>query len=91
MPQIIMPGMEPSAKQLAAARAGPLRGGAEEPGGLFARRETPAPDMFPTGVDAQGRVSYGNVGQALDELEGYKIAAEQLAQCAAGTAEGAAA
>jgi hypothetical protein len=85
-PQAIMPGMAPSARQLAAARAGPLRTGVPqaEPGGLFAPTREPMPDMFfdiarqPQGFE-----------NAMDELDQFKIAAEQLAACAAPAAEGA--
>lgn len=85
-PQAIMPGMEPSARQAAAARAGPLRAGVaqEAPGGLFTPREPSEPMMFPVGVDAGGRVAYQHVEDALHELDQYKIAAEQIANCASG-------
>jgi hypothetical protein len=73
-----MPGMEPSARQLAAARAGPLRAGVpqEAAGGLFAPAPERLPDMF---FDAEGRPqSFEN---AMGELDQFKIAADQIAAC----------
>jgi hypothetical protein len=82
-PQAIMPGMAPSARQLAAARAGPLRAGVPQAGGLFAPAPERLPDMF---FDAEGRPqSFEN---AMGELDQFKIAADQIAACAA-PAEGA--
>jgi hypothetical protein len=86
LPQGIMPGMEPSARQLAAARAGPIRAGVPqaEPGGLFAPAREPMPDMF---ADVTGQPqSFEN---AMNELDQFKIAADQLAACAAPAPEGA--
>jgi len=84
LPQAIMPGMEPSARQLAAARAGPLRGGVPQqaPGGLFEPPEERLPDLFPIGMDAGGRVNFQNLDDMMHELDGYKLAADQIAQCA---------
>ena len=78
--------MEPSARQLAAARAGPIRAGVPqaEPGGLFAPAREPMPDMF---ADVTGQPqSFEN---AMNELDQFKIAADQLAACAAPAPEGA--
>ena len=88
LPQAIMPGMEPSARQLAAARAGPIRAGipqAEPGGSLFAPAREPMPDMF---ADVAGQPqSFEN---AMSELDQFKIAADQLAACATpAAAEGA--
>jgi len=85
-PQAIMPGMAPSARQLAAARAGPLRGRVpqEEPGELFSPPAERMPDMF---FDTNGHPqSFEN---AMGELDQFKIAAEQIAACAAPAAEAA--
>jgi ppGpp synthetase/RelA/SpoT-type nucleotidyltranferase len=84
LPQAIMPGMAPSARQLAAARAGPLRGGVPQqaPGGLFEPPEERLPDLFPIGMDAGGRVNFQNLDDMMHELDGYKLAADQIAQCA---------
>jgi hypothetical protein len=86
LPQGIMPGMEPSARQLAAAREGPLRPGAPQaaPGGLFAPRAERAPELFPN-IDEQPVSLEG----ALRDVDGYKAAAEQLATCGAPMAEAA--
>jgi len=85
-PQAVMPGMEPSARQLAAARAGPLRAGVPQaaPGGLFAAPPERMPDMF---FDAGGQPQ--NLEHAIDELDQFKIAADQIAACAAPQAEAA--
>jgi hypothetical protein len=85
-----MPGMEPSARQLAAARE-TLRPGVpqERPGGLFAPREERPLELFPAGVDANGRIAYTRLEDAMNELDGYKVAAEQLAACAAEVGAGA--
>jgi hypothetical protein len=82
-PQAIMPGMEPSARQLAAARAGPLRAGVpqDEPGELFSPKPEKIPDMFFT---AGGQPQ--NFGDAMRELDGLNLAAKQIAACAAGPA-----
>jgi hypothetical protein len=79
-PQAIMPGMEPSARQLAAARAGPLRAGMpqEEPGELFGPAPEKMPDMF---LDAMGHPQ--SFAKAMSDIDGMKIAADQLAACAA--------
>jgi hypothetical protein len=78
-PQAIMPGMEPSARQLAAARAGPLRAGVpqEEPGELFSAPHEAIPDMFLFNGQPQ------SFAEALREVDGLKIAADQIAACAA--------
>jgi hypothetical protein len=80
LPQGIMPGMESSARQLAAARAGPLRAGVPQaaPGDLFAPPPERMPDMF---FDAGGQPQ--NLEHAIDELDQFKIAADQIAACAA--------
>jgi ppGpp synthetase/RelA/SpoT-type nucleotidyltranferase len=79
-PQAIMPGMEPSAVQLAAARAGPMRGRVpqEEPGELFSPAPEKIPDMF---MDASGHPV--DLKTAMSEIDGMKLAADQLASCAA--------
>lgn len=48
LPQLILPGAEQSAKQLAASREGALRPkvAQKEPGGLFAPKVEPEPDLF---------------------------------------------
>jgi hypothetical protein len=78
-PQAVMPGMEPSARQLAAARAGPLRAGVpqEEPGELFSAPHEAIPDMFLFNGQPQ------SFAEAVREVDGLKIAADQLAACAA--------
>jgi len=77
-PQAIMPGMEPSARQLAAARAGPLRAGVpqEEPGELFSAPHEAIPDMFLFNGQPQ------SFAEAMREVDGLKIAADQIAACA---------
>jgi hypothetical protein len=72
-------GMEPSARQLAAARAGPLRAGVpqEEPGELFGPAHEAIPDMFLFNGQPQ------SFAEALREVDGLKIAADQIAACAA--------
>jgi hypothetical protein len=84
-PQAVMPGMEPSAQQLAAARER-LRPGVpqDEPGELFSPRPEKIPDMFFT---AGGQPQ--NFGDAMRELDGLNLAAKQIAACAAPAAEGA--
>jgi hypothetical protein len=84
-PQAVMPGMEPSARQLAAARER-LRPGVpqDEPGELFSPRPEKMPDMFFT---AGGQIQ--NFGDAMRELDGLNIAAKQIAACATPAAEGA--
>jgi len=79
-PQAIMPGMEPSARQLAAARAGALRAAVpqEEPGELFGPAHAALPDMF---LDLRGQPQ--SVADAMREVDQYKIAADQIAACAA--------
>ena len=76
--------MEPSAVQLAAARAGPLRGRVpqEEPGELFSPPPERLPDMF---FDAGGQPQ--SFERAMGELDQFKIAADQIAACAAPAAE----
>jgi hypothetical protein len=83
-PQAIMPGMEPSARQAAAARAGPLRAGVpqEEPGELFGPPPEKMPDMF---FDRGGFPQ--SFHDAMGELDQFKIAADQIAACGAGPAE----
>jgi hypothetical protein len=78
-PQAIMPGMEPSARQLAAARAGPMRGQVpqEEPGELFSPPREAMPDMF---TDARGQPQ--SFADAMRDVDQFKTAAEQLASCA---------
>jgi hypothetical protein len=86
LPQGIMPGMEQSARQLAAARAGALRPGVaqEAPGGLFAPPAEARGDMFPN-IAADGRPV--SLEGALRELDGLKTAADQIATCGAPAAE----
>jgi predicted transcriptional regulator len=80
LPQGIMPGMEPSARQLAAARTGPLRAGVpqEEPGELFGPTPERMPDMF---ADARGFPQ--TFENAIHEIDQLKTAADQIAACAA--------
>jgi len=86
LPQGVMPGMAPSARQLAAARAGPLRGRVpqEEPGELFGPTPERLPDMF---LDRGGFPQ--NFYDAMGELDQFKLAADQIAACGAAPAEGA--
>jgi len=79
-PQAVMPGMEPSARQAAAARAGPLRAGMpqEEPGELFGPTPERMPDMF---ADARGFPQ--TFENAIREVDQLKTAADQIAACAA--------
>jgi hypothetical protein len=83
-PQAIMPGMEPSARQLAAARAGPMRGRVpqEEPGELFSPQRAAMPDMF---TDARGQPQ--NFADAMRDVDQTKMAADQIAACAGPPAE----
>jgi predicted ABC-type ATPase len=61
-----------------------IRGGREgAPGG--GRTEE---GRYPTAVDANGNVSYQPIQKALDEIDAYKTAADQIAACVSPAAEG---
>jgi len=50
------------------------------PGGERGRAETEG--RYPTSVDAAGNVSYQSIDKALNEVDSYKMAADQIAACA---------
>jgi predicted kinase len=49
-----------------------------------------AEQRIPVAVDAEGNVTYQSIQKAVDEVDAYKTAAEQIAACAAPAAEAAA-
>jgi hypothetical protein len=53
-------------------------------------RESLAQTKIPVGVDAEGKLTYQGVDDALKEVDAYKIAAEQIAGCVAPAPEEAA-
>jgi hypothetical protein len=49
---------------------------------LLTRGERAEEARYPTAVDAEGNVSYQSIDKALNEVDSYKTAADQIAACA---------